>query len=152
LRIDICHDISLDKWIAERHYLHSTPAGAKVRMWFKDDNGNTIGAMMWGRPSARMLDQNKMLELTRMFFIDDTERFVESKALSKAREHIRKHFPQVKGLIAYSSCGQRHEGTIYEADNWFSVGTTKGHSWKSKVKAERADIDISDKIRWVRTP
>lgn len=73
--------------------------------------------MMWGRPISRKLDQVEILELTRMCFLDDTESFVESKCLSMARKHIRKHYNGVKGLIAYSSTGQGHEGIIYKADN-----------------------------------
>lgn len=107
--------------------------------------------MMWGRPSARLLDKDSLLELTRMFFIDDTERFVESRALAKARKFIRKFMPQIKGLIAYSSTGQRHDGVIYKADNWFQFGKTQGDKWTRKNR-ERADIDISPKIRWLRSP
>ncbi len=106
---------------------------------------------MWGRPTSRHIDQKRILELTRMCFIDDTERFVESKALAMARKCIRKHFPEVKGCIAYSSTGQGHDGVIYQADNWFQLGITKGASWNNNVRKGRKDIDTSDKIRWVRS-
>jgi len=116
MRLEVCHSVEVDKWIAERHYLKSTPAGAKLRLWVKDEDGNIIGAMMWGRPTARIYDQERILELTRFFMIDDTEPFAESKALAMARKLIRKRLPQVKGLISYSSVGEGHKGTIYEAD------------------------------------
>jgi hypothetical protein len=148
LKLDICHSVELDKWIVERHYLHSTPAGAKLRLWIKDDSDNIIGAMMWGRPTARTYNQDRILELTRMYMIDDTEPNAESKALGMARKLIRKQLPQVKGLIAYSSTGEHHKGTIYEADGWFAVGTTEAKAWNKKG---RANIDISKKIRWVRS-
>lgn len=148
LRLEICNTKAVDKYIIENHYLHSAPAGAKLRIWVKDHDGNIIGAMMWGRPTARTYDQNRILELTRMYMVDDTEPFAESKALSMARKLIRSQLPQVKGLIAYSSTGEEHKGTIYMADGWFAVGTTEAKPWN---KEGRANIDTSKKIRWVRT-
>lgn len=115
----------VDNWIAERHYLKSTPAGARLRFWVLVE-GKRVGAMMWGRPVARNLDQDRLLELTRMYFIDDTPRFIESRGLGMARSYIRKHLPEVKGLLAYSSTGEGHEGTVYEADGWFCVGMSGG--------------------------
>lgn len=138
----------MDKYIKENHYLHSVPAGAKIRLWIKDDSNNIIGAMMWGRPTARTYDYDRILELTRMYMIDDTEANAESKALAMARKLIRKLYPEVKGLIAYSSTGQNHKGVIYLADGWFPLGYTRGQAWN---KENRANVDTSQKIRYVRS-
>lgn len=148
------HSKEVDRWIAERHYLRSTPCGARLRLWIQDQDRETIGAMMWGRPSARLLDQEAILEMTRMYFIDDTERFVESRALALARKWIRKRFPKVKLLISYSSTGYGGDrcGRVLAADNWCEFGRTKGGSWKRKGREKRGDKDLSDKIRWVRSP
>lgn len=153
MKVEVSRSKDLDRWIAERHYLRSTPPGAQLRLWVLDDTGEAIGAMMWGRPTARSLDHTTILELTRMYLIDDTAHCAESLALSLARKHIRKHMPAVKGLLAYSSTGQAHEGTIYRADGWFPVGSTKRRSaagWSSRDG--RAERDLSPKIRWVRSP
>ena len=75
------HSTEIDRWIKERHYLHSTPAGAVLRLEFLDDTGIRIGAMMWGRPVSRKINQKTILELTRMYFVDETEPFVESKKI-----------------------------------------------------------------------
>lgn len=109
VRLYVEHDTSVDEWLKENHYLHSTPAGAILRLCFKDEAGRVIGCMMWGRPTSRKIDQTAILELTRMCFVDDTPPFVESKCLGMARKHIRKHYGQIKGLIAYSSTGAGHE-------------------------------------------
>lgn len=148
MKLEICHTTAVDKYIIEHHYLHSAPAGARLRLWVKDDDNSTIGAMMWGRPTARTYDPLRILELTRMYMIDDTPEFAESKVLGMARKLIRTQFPQVKGLIAYSSTGKHHKGTIYLADGWFALGLTTAKAWN---KQGRANIDISKKIRWVRT-
>ncbi|QBX06359.1 hypothetical protein API480_19 [Paenibacillus phage vB_PlaP_API480] len=150
IHVEVSHSTKLDKWIAGRHYLKSTPAGARLRLWILDDQGNRIGAMMWGRPVARNLEQTSLLELTRMYLIDDTIPNAESKALSLARKYIRKHFPDVKGLVAYSSTGQGHEGIIYKADNWFMFGLTKSGKWSNRDG--RTDRDTSGKVRWCRSP
>ena len=146
------HTTELDAWIAERHYLHSTPAGAVIRLEFVDGDGERIGAMLWGRPSAQKLDQRQLLQLTRMYFVDETEHCIESKALSMARKYIRKHYPQIKGLITYASTDQGHEGIIYQADGWFPIGKTRsgGAGWESRQG--RTNRDTGVKLRFARTP
>ncbi len=146
--MELSNSTDVDKYIKKHHYLQSTPAGARIRLWIKDGKNNIIGAMMWGRPTARTYDYTRILELTRMYMIDETEPSAESKALGMARKYIRKHFPEIKGLISYSSTGEKHKGTIYKADGWFAIGTTTGGAWN---KVGRANIDTSKKIRWVRS-
>lgn len=145
------HTTELDRWIAERHYLHSTPAGAVLRLEFCD-NSERIGAMMWGRPVSSKVDQVHTLELTRMYFVDDTEHCVESKALAMARKFIRKHYPHITGLIAYSSTAEGHKGTIYLADNWFKISETKSPRASWTNRPGRTDRDLSVKLKFGRTP
>ena len=150
IHLCILHDTSIDKWIKERHYLKSVPAGAIIRMCFTDDRNNIIGGMLWGHPTSRRIDHKTILELTRMCFIDETEPFIESRALSMARKHIRKHYPIVKGLIAYASTGMGHDGTVYRADNWYVLGVSNSASWETRPN--RVDRDTSPKMRWTRSP
>jgi hypothetical protein len=149
MKLEQCHTTELDKYISTNHYLKSVPAGAKLRLYVKDDNNNIIGAMMWGRPTASTYDKDKLLELTRFYMIDETEHCAESKALSMARKLIRKELPQVMGLLSYSSTGEQHKGTIYEADGWVNIGVTVKAVWNKK---DRANIDTSQKLRWFRSP
>ncbi|WP_277669038.1 XF1762 family protein [Caproiciproducens galactitolivorans] len=150
IKLYIEHDTSVDEWICKNHYLHSTPAGAIIRMCFKDQTQRVIGCMMWGRPTSRKIDSDAILELTRMCFIDETPPFVESQCLGMARKHIRKYYNKIKGLIAYSSTGAGHEGIIYKADNWYMLGGSKGGSWENREN--RTNRDLSLKIRWTRSP
>lgn len=144
------HTKEIDQWIKENHYLHNTPAGAILRLEFLDENHKRIGAMMWGRNTSPKQDQKNVLCLTRMYFIDNTEPCVESKCLGMARKYIRKHMPHIKGLVAYSSMGAGHKGTVYQADGWFEVSrrTTKSRD----CREGRKNIDTSGKIKWCRTP
>lgn len=150
IKLNVVHSMDLDIWIKEHHYLHSTPAGAVIRMEFLDEDNNRIGGMMWGRNPSPKQEQKEVLCLTRMFFIDDTERFIESRSLGMARKYIRMHYPQIKGLVAYSSTGEGHEGTIYKADGWFEVSRSRDKS--KDYRDNRKNIDISSKIKWVRSP
>lgn len=152
MRLNIVHSTELDRWIAEHHYLHSTPAGAVIRMEFLSEDGRRLGAMMWGRPVAPQADQAQLLELTRMYFVEGTEHCAESRALSMARKYIRKHYPQIKGLIAYSSLGEGHKGTVYLADGWFVVSRTRARSKGWTSRAGRTDRDLSPKLKFVRSP
>ena len=90
------HDTVIDKWILKNHYLNWLPAGAKLRLEFMAGDFKKgyrrIGGMLWGRPCARMLSKDLILELTRMYFVDNTEKNTESQALGKARAYIT-HFP-----------------------------------------------------------
>ena len=141
----------IDAWIAARHYLKSAPAIATLRLEFTD-NGQRIGAMLWSRPTSPKIEQTSILELTRMFFIDGTERFVESKALSMARKHMRKHYPHIKGLIAYCSTAEGHQGTIYEADGWFKISQSRSNTGNWANRPNRQNRDLSIKIKFGRTP
>ena len=146
------HTTDLDKFISSIHYLGYTPPGAKLRLGILENGLWCIGAMMWGRPTSRNLNQDKVLELTRFVCKDDTEPFVESKALGLARKWIRKHYPKIKLLLAYSDPDQNHDGGIYEADNWCDLGKTNGGAWTSITKPDRRDASKSRKLRWVRSP
>ncbi len=46
IKLKILHDTEIDHWIAERHYLKCTPAGAVIRMEFCTKENIRIGAMM----------------------------------------------------------------------------------------------------------
>ena len=147
MKLEISRKTDVDAYLTAHHYLHSAPAGARLRLWIKE-GGAVIGAMMWGRPTARTYDPHRILELTRLYLIDGTEPFAESRALGMARRLIRRRFPEIKGLIAYSSTGMGHAGTVYLADGWFAVGTTRAAAWNREGRKNR---DTSAKIRWVRT-
>lgn len=102
-------------WIAERHYLQSTPPQGIVKLWiFLGDR--RIGAHMWGHTTAKAWTTLPILELTRAVFEDDTSPNVESRALALARKYIRTYLSHIRLVLAYSSTGAGHTGAIYAAD------------------------------------
>jgi hypothetical protein len=142
----------LAAWIQERHYSDSGPAGYRYALEFRIDR-DRVGGMLLGRPSGRGLDPELWLELSRVYFIDETPVNVESRGLAMMRRFVRVWVPRTRGLVAYSDPNQGHEGTIYAADGWAPFGTTKnGRSgWKNRSGRSRGDKP-SRKQRWVRTP
>ena len=152
MKINQAHTTEIDRWIKEHHYLHSTPAGAVIRLEFLDDDGRRIGAMMWGRPVSPKIDQTHILELTRMYFIDNTGHCTESKALGMARKFIRKRFPHIKGLIAYTSTAEQHQGTVYLADGWFLVSKSNSPNGNWENRSGRKNRDLSIKLKFARSP
>lgn len=173
MELFISHTTATDDWIKAHHYLHSAPAGARVRMEFyiscaeanqivhetgmlmdldRLDDKYLIGAIMWGRPTSRKVDQKAILELTRCCFLDFMPKNTESKGLAKARAWIRKNLPEVKGLIAYSSTGESHRGTIYLADGWFKVAEAESPHASWETRSGRKNRDLSVKYKFARSP
>jgi hypothetical protein len=144
--------IALKDWIAANHYLQSCPPGF-VQMLEFIEGKERIGGMLIGRPAAKTYDPNHILQVHRVWFIDETERCAESKALGLMRKHIRVWLPQIRLLLSYSDPSAGHVGTIYKADGWAFLGLTDeawGYGWESRKG--RRDQKVSRKMRWVRTP
>ncbi len=56
LQLRIINSQWIDEWIAERHYLEYSPCGARLRLAVYHD-GQCVGGMLWGRPTARAYGQ-----------------------------------------------------------------------------------------------
>lgn len=151
-RAQPCEALELKKWIADNHYLQCCPPGF-VHLYEFIEGKRRIGGVLLGRPSAKQYDPDKILQLHRMFFIDDTEPNVESQGLAMMRKMVRIWLPQIRGLLSYSDPEVGHAGTVYEADNWCPMGLTGEHwgdGWNSRNG--RRDDRPSKKMRWFRTP
>ena len=140
-------------WIMERHYTRSAPPGYAFALEFLDGR-QRIGAMLLGRPASRELDAARWLELTRMFFVDDTPPNVESQGLAMMRRFLRVWVPQTRALIAYSDPSVGHEGTVYDADGWACFGRTRNSAqgWRTRPGRNAPEGPPSRKLRWIRTP
>lgn len=149
LEIKEIHRIWLDGWIAQRHYLGYAPAGARLRLAVYH-NGACVGGLLFGRPSARLIDQWASLELTRMYLLDECPRNSESRCLGFAARYIKRHMPDVKQLIAYSDPSYGHLGTIYKAAGWTLSGTTAGREWHHSDGKPRRNKATGPKLKWIK--
>lgn len=142
----------MKEWIKERHYARRTPPGYIVALEFSMGR-DLVGAMLLGRPGPRAIDQDRVVELTRMYFIDEAPKNTESRALAMMRRYVRTWLTGVRLLLAYSDPAAGHTGMVYEADGWCPFGMTThktGYGWRSRPN--RSDDPVTPKQRWVRTP
>jgi hypothetical protein len=112
--------------VQAHHYLGRAPAGAKFCLGIYSDSG-LMGVMIFGRPVARLEDQETTLELTRMVLFDGAPKNACSRAISLAEKWIKNNRKETR-LIAYADTDY-HQGTIYKASNWHLIGTSKASTW-----------------------
>jgi hypothetical protein len=139
----------IDQYIADRHYLGSTPPGSRLRLAFFHE-GVFVGGMLWGRPAARAYEPFQILELTRMYLDDTCPRNSESRCIGLATKLIIKLFPGVHTLLSYSDPVYGHTGTIYRATGWSYSGDTIGKAWTNWKGVLRNNISTSKKARWMK--
>ncbi|MCD6163148.1 MAG: hypothetical protein J7K40_12145 [candidate division Zixibacteria bacterium] len=133
--------------IEQNHYLGYAPCGCKFCLGVFAD-AELMGVMIFGRPIARLEDQNGTLELTRMFLYDSPKNS-ESRALGLAEKWIKKNRVESR-LIAYSDTAQGHNGTIYRAANWQEISRVRAGTWIRKNRLDRRGIIGGDKIKFER--
>lgn len=138
-------------WVAANHYTDSAPPGFRAVLEYSLGK-DLIGAMIVGRPSTRALDPQEWLEVTRIYFLDDTPKNVESRALGMMRKFVRIWMPEVRMLISYADPEQGHEGVIYRADGWAQFGMTKASKRGWDNRAGRKGGPATAKLRFLRTP
>lgn len=137
------------RFISQYHYLGYAPPGCRFALGVFV--GRTlVGVMIFGRPVARLEDQDTTLELTRMALIPNTPKNSCSKALSLAEKWIKQNHPEFTRLIAYSDTEQEHKGTIYKAANWKETGKTQGHSWSCPSRRRDRGQIGGDKLKFER--
>lgn len=125
--IDLIDKKLAKKLIVENHYSHKWTSCRYAIGLF--DNGSLIGVAVYGFPVGRQtvksitsnLNNDDVLELTRLWLIDEAPRNSESFFLGKTFDWLRKN-TNIKVLISYSDPMQDHLGIIYQATNWMYQG------------------------------
>lgn len=134
-------------FVERHHYLGYAPPGVRVCLgvWYGE---RLVGVLVFGRPSARLEDQRRTLELTRMVLLDECSRNSESRALALAVRWIWKNMPGIRRLIAYADPGREHRGTVYRAAGWRLVGRTNGGRWSCPSRPRRRDAAVGPKLKF----
>lgn len=146
LRCGVTHDGELVKRLVnEWHSVLTAPQGWKVA-FLLSDGPQIIGVATWGRPVARLEDQETTLELTRMA-LHDAPHNAATWFLSRMRRWIRVQMPHVNRLISYQDC-EKHAGTMYRADNWKQIytGAAQLHTWTNR--AGRIGNERTKRAKW----
>jgi hypothetical protein len=135
------------------HYAKSIPVNVFGYSVF-NNNKEWCGVVLYGTGANNnlaanyKLNQGNVIELVRVALNGKQES--TSKALSISMRLIKKDIPLAKLLISYADKDQKHKGIIYQATNWFYVGTSmkdkKDSSWIINGKRYHGRV-ISD---WVK--
>jgi hypothetical protein len=115
------------KIIIENHYSRKWSSCRYAIGLF--DKEILIGVAVYGFPVGRQtvksitanLQNNEVLELTRLWLVDEAPKNSESYFLGKTFDWLRKN-TNIKVLISYSDPMQDHLGIIYQATNWLYQG------------------------------
>ena len=127
---------SIDSFVKRYHYSNST-RGLHVSHCFalytpegKFGLPRMIGAMIYGIPAMygvaeRYYPDNPsgVIELNRLCCIDDTPTNTESYFIGKTLRWLKRN-TKYKIVLSYADIAQGHEGIIYKATNFKSLGMT----------------------------
>lgn len=135
------------------HYAKSVPVNTIGFSVFNSKN-EWSGVVLYGTgannniANTYELKQGQVIELVRMALNGKQES--TSKALSISLKLVKKLVPMAKLIVSYADKDQEHTGVIYQATNWFYVGTSMENktdsSWVINGKRYHGRI-ISD---WVK--
>jgi hypothetical protein len=137
--IDLIDTNLAKKLIKENHYSHSwTPSRYSLGLF---DGENLIGVAVYGFPVGRQtvksitpnLENRDVLELKRLWLVDEAPKNSESYFIGKTFDWLRKN-TNIKVLVSYSDPMQNHLGIIYQATNWLyqgnNIALSKGYLHK----------------------
>lgn len=115
---------AVEKW----HYSRSLPNGKTVAVgaW---ENGQFVGCVQFGLGSNLRiglpwgLPQEQVCELQRVALT--THLTPTSQIVSGAVRVLKKHSPGLRLIVSYADPKQGHHGGIYQAMNWFYIGSSR---------------------------
>lgn len=96
-----------------------------------------IGVLLYGRPAARLEEQERTLELRRMFLMDVTAKNAESRVIAYTLRYVRRYLPEIERVIAYSDPSAGHDGTIYRASGFALVSIVPARDTSTDVSWQR---------------
>jgi len=126
----------ISSFIEKNHYTHNVN-GISHKQCFalyspdgKFGLPRMIGAIMYGNPSmsntAKKYSPNnpdRCWELRRLYCIDDTPKNTESYFISRTLKWLKQN-TDIEVIVSYSDLQQGHEGVVYKASNFISMGQT----------------------------
>ena len=130
-------------YVAEFHRHHKPVQGHRFSLIAVDDNGTVHGVAICGRPVARMVNPDEVLEVTRLC-TDGTPNACSLLYGAAARAAKAMGFSKIQTYIL-----DVEEGTSLRAAGWKLDGQVKGRQWKhTDGKTRRTDQPTNDKQRW----
>lgn len=136
-------------FVAEHHEHNDAPIGWRygAAIW----NANTLlGVAMVGRPVARAIPAEKVVEVNRLCLRWDLPAELRWNASSMlygwaAREAEKRGYEKI---ITYTL--ESEPGTALKAAGWIPEAKTKGGKWNTPSRKRRVAAPTCKKIRWAR--
>lgn len=114
----------------ETHHYSKNMNGLQTSYCFKLMDGNTmIGAMVYGKISMKGVETkytdnpDGLLELKRLVCVDDTPKNTESYFIGWSLRWLQRN-TDLDMIISYADTTYGHEGIVYKATNFKSMGQT----------------------------
>lgn len=141
MRLEIASHKAVKYACLKFHYAKAVPVNTFGYSVFNDAN-EWCGVILYGSGANNNiaaqynLKQGEVVELVRVAL--NGKQKSTSKALSLSLKLIKNKVPLCKLVVSYADKDQNHFGIIYQATNWFYVGTSmqdkKDSSWIVKGK------------------
>jgi hypothetical protein len=138
------------KAFVRAHHRHNKPpAGWRFGMGLR--NGvQMVAVLMVGRPVARGLDKDRVVEVNRLCVRSDVPEGLVWNACSmlygwSAREAQKRGFERI---VTYIRADE--PGVTLKAAGWAIDGRVKGRSWNCPSRPRMDACEIIDKIRWAK--
>ena len=144
--VDLCERKDIKDFVETWHYSHNIN-GIMSNYCFKlMDADRLIGGMIYGKMAManqykRFADKEEdVMELRRLCCIDETPKNTESFFIGQTLRWLKKN-TTIKIVVSYADAEYGHQGTIYKASNFQSLGKRPGAKvimWEGKKYHDKA--------------
>jgi hypothetical protein len=147
MRVESCSLREANKFVALWHRHHKPTVGHRFSLHAVNDSGEVVGAAIIGRPVARALDADKVVEVNRLV-TNGTRNACSMLYAAAAREASKRGFTHIITYILATE-----PGTSLMACGWEFEAKVKGRSWsrESRLREEENPLQCQDKTRWGRS-
>ncbi len=135
--------------VIENHYLHRK--ASTMFAFGLYDQLKLIGCIIYGKPASPALckgicgaeEQNKVLELTRLWVDDNSKKNAESYLIGNTLKLLPKEYDII---VSYAEIDAGHVGVVYQATNWLYTGLSDKHiQWIIKNSSNAHSRHLFDK-------
>lgn len=115
------------------HYAKAIPATYNAYNVYNDES-DWCGVIIFGGGATPRLagsvgcKTGEVLELVRVA-LNGKQKYT-SECVGASLRRLHRDEPQVKIVVSFADCDQRHYGIIYQATNWIYLGTNSGNGYR----------------------
>ena len=120
------------EYIIKNHYSHGCHNAPSPCYGLFDKDNQLIGVLMFATPCSEAVrssiwgeeHKDRVIELHRLHILDVTPKNTETWFISRCLKRLLQDRPQTRGVISFADTTQGHNGTIYQASNFWFIGKT----------------------------